>query len=70
VSTFEWAEEMKRAAMADAATVCKQAVRIAELEKAITHARVMADHGVYGEMGAVEACDEIHRALTEVVPIK
>lgn len=44
--------------------------RIAELEKAIAHARVMADHGVHGEMGAVEACDEIHRALTAVVPIK
>lgn len=44
--------------------------RIAELEAAIRHARVMADHGVHGEMGAVEACDEIHRALSAVVPIR
>ena len=30
-----WTDEMKRAAMADAATVCKQAERIAELEAAL-----------------------------------
>lgn len=44
------------------------AMRIAELEAAIRHAKVMADHGVHGEMGAVEACDEIHRALNAAVP--
>lgn len=53
-----------------ALTVDTQAIaeRIAELEVAIRHAKVMADHGVHGEMGAIEACDEIHRALSAVVP--
>ena len=33
MGVFEWTDEMKSAAMADAATVCKQAERIAELEQ-------------------------------------
>lgn len=50
--------------------IANLAARIAELEAAIRHARVMADHGVHGEMGAVEACDEIHRTLSAVVSSK
>lgn len=44
--------------------------RIAELETAIRNATVMADHGVHGELYAADVCDEIHRVLTAVVPIR
>lgn len=35
MGVFDWTDEMKSAAMADAATVCKQAARISELEATI-----------------------------------
>lgn len=38
--------------------------RIKKLETAIRSSRALADHGVHGECGPVEACDEIHRLLS------
>jgi hypothetical protein len=38
--------------------------RIAELEAAIRSSRALADHGVHGECGPVEACEEIHKLLS------
>ena len=46
-----WTDEMKSAAMADAATVCKQATRIEELEIAVRAALsfVQGHHQVDGK---------------------
>lgn len=57
-----WADDMKRAAMADAATVCKQADRIAELEAAL--ARLLREMRGMAERSDL-VCDDEAEAMVE-----